>query len=499
MQNKFNLKTITILGWFTLIILAFLFSMFLQVDRWVVNEIFVGSAATYLLFLIIGSSFINYVFKRQEDDADQLHYLANHDTLTTLPNRHAYQEWVKVLIDDESIKSLTLMFIDLDNFKTINDTFGHSKGDQLLKAVTSRISNQIHNYHMFSRFGGDEFVILFANIENEIATSIASDLIKVFEKPFALDENHIYASASVGIASYPEDASNNEELLKSADIAMYGAKNAGKNKFSFYNLDMFEKTKRKNEIDTALDEALTKKELYLMYQPQISLNDERLVGVEALIRWDSKELGSVSPVEFISIAEENGKIIPIGAWIIDMACRQIRFWQGTVFENVVVAINISAKQFMHQDLHSYIENAIYRNGIDASLLSVEITESAVMYDVESVVKILNKLKKLGISIAIDDFGTGYSSLSYLKKLPIDKLKIDREFIKDLLVDKDDRMIVKAIVALAKSLDLKVVAEGADQKEHVEFLKGLECEIVQGYIYSKPLLATDMKESFKPFN
>lgn len=453
------------------------------------------TAFMHFMFWIFGVFIIRFIDKKEQKTKDELKYFANHDTLTTAPNRHAYHNKIHDLLKNRKVENLFLLFMDLDNFKSVNDTLGHSIGDQLLKAVSKRLKNRIHSFEMFARFGGDEFVFLFIEKNHQFIEFVIKEIHKALKEPFILNGYEVYVTVSIGISKYPQDGNTPEVLLKNADIAMYDAKDSGKSIYSFYNDNMIESSKDNLMLEGELHKALKNSELYLLYQPQILLDNEKLVGVEALIRWNHPVKGLISPMEFIPIAENNGLIMPIGAWIIDQVCDQLLAWQNTDMKDITISINISAKQLLHQDLYGYIKKAVERTKVDSGLLELEITETVVMENINETVTILAKLKELGLSIAIDDFGTGYSSLSYLKKLPIDKLKIDREFIKDIPDDKDDIAITKAIISLATSLNLKIVAEGPENQEHVEFLKGAKCDIAQGYFYSKPILAIDVEELF----
>lgn len=450
-------------------------------------ESFKVTAFVHFFFLLIGLIFIHFIYKKEQKAIDDLEYHANNDNLTGLENRYAYNRKITALMDDKDIKSICMIFMDLDNFKTVNDTLGHSVGDLLLQNVAKRLQNRITGFEMFARFGGDEFVFIFTNVSKiELMEKIAQRVHNVFDEAFMLQGYDVHTSVSIGISLYPEGATDTESLLRNADIAMYCAKHSGKRRYAFYDTEMRSKSKSELRLEGELHKALLNDELFLLYQPQISLENEKIVGVEALIRWNNPQSGLISPIVFIPIAENNGLIMPIGEWVIDQACEQLASWKKTSMENLTLSINISAKQLLHQNLHSYIRKAITRTGIDASLLELEITESVIMENINETIEILRDLKTLGVSIAIDDFGTGYSSLSYLKKLPIDKLKIDREFIKGIPEDKDDIAITNAIVSLAKALSLKIIAEGPESGEHIDFLKTVKCDIAQGYYYSKPI-------------
>ena len=450
-------------------------------------ESFQSTFFIYLLFVVVGLYFSTLFYSKMQKLKLKLKFLTNNDALTQLANRNAYKSKIDTLLEDKTINNLYLLFMGLDNFKTINDSLGHTTGDLLLQAVAQRIKSKIDGFEILSRFGGDEFVVLFSNVkEKKTMEDIASRIHKIFNEAFLLDGYEVYTTLSIGVSSYPEDASDTESLVKNADIAMYAAKHTGKGQSSFYNTFMYQESKLKFSLDFELHKALENNEFYLLFQPQISLKDEKIIGVEALLRWNNQLLGLVSPVDFIPIAENNGLIVPIGEWVIDTSCKQVKEWENTLMQDITISINISVKQLLHQDLYTYIKKAVLENDIDAKLLELEITESVIMENVDEVIGTLVKLKKLGLSIAIDDFGTGYSSLSYLKKLPIDKLKVDRAFIKDIPSDTDDMAITQAIITLAKSLNLKIVAEGPETAEQINFLKGTCCDIAQGYFYSEPI-------------
>ena len=445
------------------------------------------TALMHCIFWFLGIFLIFTVYKKEQSAIKKLEHLANNDELTGLANRHAYQVKMQELIDTQNVENVYMLFLDLDNFKSINDTLGHSVGDLLLQNVAKRLQNRITGFELFARFGGDEFVFLFKDIsEPAIIEKIAQRIHKVFEEEFMLKGYDVHTTVSIGISSDLNTAKDAEGLLRNADVAMYCAKQMGKGRYAIYDAQMNTKTKSEVRLEGELHKAIVNDELFLLYQPQISMENEKMVGVEALIRWNNKKSGLISPIEFIPIAESNGLIIPIGEWVIDKACEQLALWKDTPMQNLTLSINISAKQLLHQNLHSYLRKAITKNNIKASLLELEITESVVMENINETIEVLMDLKTLGVSIAIDDFGTGYSSLSYLKKLPIDKLKIDREFIKDIPEDKDDVAITNAIVSLAKALGLKIIAEGPERGEHIDFLKDVGCDIAQGYYYSKPI-------------
>ncbi len=456
-------------------------------------ESFKKTLFIHFVFWMVGILLFNFVYKKEKIARDKLDYYANHDSLTSLANRHAFTNKMTALIQEKKESKIALLFMDLDSFKTVNDSLGHTIGDMLLQQVSLRIKENLSSYEMFSRFGGDEFAIVFKGANCvEDAKDSAIIIHDIFQKPFVLNKYEVYTSASIGISCYPENASNSETLLQNADIAMYNSKQSGRRQYSLYTKEMLNISTNRLVLESELYKALDNEELFLLYQPQISLVDDKLVGVEALIRWQHPTKGLISPIEFIPIAEDNGLIIPIGKWIMDSACKQLSLWSQTKMKDVTLSINISAKQILHQNLCVYLEDSIEKHGIDSSLLELEITESVVMENINDTIAILRNMKRLGVSIAIDDFGTGYSSLSYLKKLPIDKLKIDREFIKDIPNDKDDIAITNAIISLAKSLSLKIIAEGPETLEQIEFLKHSKCDIAQGYYYSKPIASQEVE-------
>ena len=442
----------------------------------------------YAFVWLVGMILFHIVYKREHEAQKELEFYAQNDLLTSMPNRYAYNNKIKFMIQNiKEYETIHLLFMDLDNFKIINDTLGHTVGDLLLQGIAQRIKKHIGGFELCSRFGGDEFVLLFYGTQTHKYIDVVADqILAILKEPFILENSEVYATASIGVASYPKDASDAEELLKYADIAMYHAKKAGKSQYSFFRKEMIVESVNSLALDHDLHQALEKEELFLLYQPQICLLEEKLRGVEALIRWEHPTRGLISPFEFIPIAEQNGLILPIGEWIIQTACQTLQSWQDTDMKKVSLSINVSAKQLLHQNLYGILQENIKKYKIDSNLLELEITESVIMENIGETIILLVKLKELGLSIAIDDFGTGYSSLSYLKKLPVDKLKIDREFIKDIPEDKDDIAITKTIVSLAKSLGLKIIAEGPETEEHIAFLKEEKCDFAQGYYYSKPI-------------
>lgn len=438
--------------------------------------------------------------KKAEED---LRFLASFDTLTGLPNRTLFQDRLNHAITQahRANNIVALLFLDLDRFKHINDSMGHHVGDLLLKAVARRLQNAVRDGDTVARLGGDEFTIILEGVaKTKAATLISEKVLRAFQTPFLLDDKTLTISTSIGISLYPNDADNADSLIKFADTAMYHAKSSGRNNFQFYTSKLNEIATRHVQLESGLKEAIQRKELSLVYQPKFCLRDGSLTGLEALLRWYHTELGPISPVEFIPLAEETGIITPIGHWVINHACQQLAEWNSLGFNGITIAVNLSARQ-LKADIISTIEVALAVSGLPAQSLELELTESMIMGNPQESVSILSKLKALGLTIAVDDFGTGYSSLSYLKRFPIDTLKIDREFVRDITNDPDDAAITSAIIALAHSLELNVVAEGVETQEQLNFLAMQGCDQVQGFLLSKPLNAEDcltlLKNQSKP--
>ncbi len=438
--------------------------------------------------------------KKAEED---LRFLASFDTLTGLPNRTLFQDRLNHAITQahRANNIVALLFLDLDRFKHINDSMGHHVGDLLLKAVARRLQNAVRDGDTVARLGGDEFTIILEGVaKTKAATLISEKVLRAFQTPFLLDDKTLTISTSIGISLYPNDADNADSLIKFADTAMYHAKSSGRNNFQFYTSKLNEIATRHVQLESGLKEAIQRKELSLVYQPKFCLRDGSLTGLEALLRWYHTELGPISPVEFIPLAEETGIITQIGHWVINHACQQLAEWNSLGFNGITIAVNLSARQ-LKADIISTIEVALAVSGLPAQSLELELTESMIMGNPQESVSILSKLKALGLTIAVDDFGTGYSSLSYLKRFPIDTLKIDREFVRDITNDPDDAAITSAIIALAHSLELNVVAEGVETQEQLNFLAMQGCDQVQGFLLSKPLSAADfltlLKNHSKP--
>jgi diguanylate cyclase (GGDEF)-like protein/PAS domain S-box-containing protein len=438
----------------------------------------------------------------------QMVYMAHYDALTHLPNRILFTDRLRQeMIHANRNKRLTsVIFLDLDRFKTINDTLGHAFGDLLLKALADRLKNCIREGDTVSRLGGDEFIFIISDISHpQDAALIAQKILNVLSASFHLEGHEVHVASSIGIAIYPLDANDIDNLIKKADIAMYHAKEQGGNIFKFYMEDMNINNYERLLLENDLRKALAKGELTVYYQPQVDQNTGTIISMEALLRWRHPNRGMLYPEKFIPIAEETGLIIPIGEWVLMTACAQTRAWHNAGFPTLRITVNVSVRQFKQQNLVNIITRVLQETGLDPNFLELELTEGIIMQNDMAILATLQELKSVGVHFSIDDFGTEYSSLSYLKRFPIDTLKIDRSFVQDITTNPDDAAIVTAIIAVAKSLKLEIVAEGVESKEQADFLRELHCSNIQGYLYSQPLSAGDIDHllqkgitlSFKP--
>ena len=414
---------------------------------------------------------------------------ANFDALTGLPNRAMLHS----RLDEELAMcsrrgyGLAVVYLDIDGFKDVNDSLGHDAGDKLLVCIAQRLKGQLRNTDTIARWGGDEFTIVLNNLEHpEWAGAMAQKFIALINEPIDLHGREIQVGGSAGIAIYPEDGETQEALTTHADIAMYQAKHNGKNQFQFFHAEMKQNTMKRLATIDSIKSALEGQDFELYYQPQIRLRDKKIVGMEALVRMDGGDKGIASPSQFIPCAEETGLIIPLGEWVLSEACRQVSEWNEKFGIELCVAVNLSAKQFRAAELTEIVLQNINQYSLAAHQIELEITESVLMDDVEQAIKVMSVLDSLGISIAIDDFGTGYSSLSYLKRFPISTLKIDQSFISDLKFESDDAAIVRSVIALAESLQLNVVAEGVEEREQMQMLQQLDCQLAQGYYFAEPM-------------
>lgn len=385
------------------------------------------------------------------------------------------------------------MMLDLDNFKIINDTLGHTAGDLLLTLVAARLNEKTRKYDTVARIGGDEFVIVISEIVNvQDINKIAKNILSIFFSPFRLNDNEIFINGSVGVAIFPLDGDSCETLLMKADTAMYHCKANGKNNYQFFSEEMNKKVSDRLSLETKLRRAIELDEFTLNYQPRVDLNTGKICGMEALIRWHQPENGYISPEVFIPIAEETGLIIPIGEWVLRTACRHNKQWQENGFQ-LQVSVNLSPRQLPQHNLIEMIQNILIETGLSPDSLELELTEGLLMRHEDNNIQKLNALNGMGISLSIDDFGTGYSSLSYLKQFPIKTIKIDRSFVKDILINPDTAVIVKTILAMAKCMNLRVVAEGVEIREQLAFLLEHQCDEIQGYYFSRPLSAESFTE------
>ncbi len=429
---------------------------------------------------------------------EKLNFLAHHDILTGLPNRLLLNDRLEQAVKHAKRNTLKLavIFIDLDRFKNINDSMGHATGDDLLIQVALRLKNVVRDEDTVARYSGDEFIVLLEDIESYTNTVVAVEkLVHVFRQAFLLNEQEIRITGSLGISLYPDDGENCTDLLLNADAAMYRAKDDGRNSYLFYSSEFTRDNYEHVLLENALRGALDRNELFLVYQPQFALNDERMIGIETLLRWNNPGMGNVSPSVFIPIAEASGLIHDIGAWVLKMACVQGKNWldKGIAFRRV--SVNVSVSQLQSRNFVEVVKNALSFSGLAAENLELEVTEGFILQNVEQGIKQLSTLRSLGISLAIDDFGTGYSSLSYLKRLPIQKLKIDQSFVRDIPDDTDDMAIAEAIIALGKALDLTVIAEGVETTQQAVFLQERGCHEVQGYLFSKPISAAVLESLY----
>lgn len=432
--------------------------------------------------------------RRLERAVKDLQYLANYDSLTQLPNRALCMDRIKYALKSATRNKtlVAVLFLDLDHFKDVNDSLGHAVGDQLLKATSQRLLDKLRAEDTLARLGGDEFVIILNNLKNnESAIVLVEKIVTSFEAPFKLSSYEINTTVSIGLCMYPEDGTNVDSLMKAADAAMYKAKSAGRNTYEFYQQDLNQIANRRHQIANELRGAIKNNELTLAFQPQLNLPQNRIIGAEVLVRWTNPVLGPIGPAEFIPIAETTGLIKEISDWVLENACKVLANFLKDDIE-IRLAVNLSAIQFKQADLAKQIANTLQRHKIPPRCLEVEITESMLMRDVGKAIDILEKIKEMNIRIAIDDFGTGYSSLSYLRRFPLDALKIDRSFIDELVVDADDTAITLAIISMAKSLRLEVIAEGVETKQQLEFLKQNNCDDIQGYYFSRPIPESEFK-------
>ncbi|HEX7812247.1 MAG TPA: EAL domain-containing protein [Burkholderiales bacterium] len=424
----------------------------------------------------------------------QLERQANYDGLTGLANRNLLHDRMRqgIAYAQRRSRQLALLFIDLDNFKLVNDSLGHEAGDRLLREAGLRLKDQMREDDTVARLGGDEFVVALFDIEDdEVVLNAMQRIIAEMTRPFSIGGRDLYVTCSIGVSLYPKDGEDGITLLRNADTAMYRAKEQGRNGFHFYTSDMNDRAVERLLLETRLRSALERNEFSLAYQPVIDLQTGKICSMEALARWNNPVDGEVPPARFIPIAEETGLILPIGDWVLNTACAQVKAWLDAGLPAVRVAVNLSARQFNRERLVQSITRALANSGLDPGLLELELTESLLMQNADTVVETLRTLKAMGIGLSIDDFGTGYSSLSYLRQFPVDRLKIDRSFVQDIDKDSGSALIVNAVTSLGRSLELKVVAEGVETAEQMHFVRERGCHESQGFLFCRPLTAADM--------
>lgn len=436
---------------------------------------------------IIGRVFsFRDVTKRKEME-DELIYQATHDTLTQLPNRVILLDRINQAIrySRRAKKLSAVLFFDLDRFKLVNDSLGHDMGDVLLQSVASRLQGCIRENDTVARWGGDEFIILLTSLDKKTDIEpIIKKCLHELEQVFSVEQHSLSITTCVGISIFPKDGDTATTLLKNADSAMYSAKAEGRNTYKFYTTDMNDRTQDQLELSTALHNAIEQNQIEVHYQPLIDLRNGLIMGAEALVRWKHPEKGYISPAEFIPIAEETGLILNIGEWVLRKACMQTKEWQNEGLAPIYMSVNLSGQQFRQRNIAQLVEDILKSSELDPKYLAIELTESVIMESTQAFLNIMLQLKKLGVGLVIDDFGTGYSSLSYLKRFPVDTIKIDQSFVRDLPSDNDDEAIVRAILAMAKQLNLKVVAEGIETDEQLSYLRERSCNVGQGFLFSK---------------
>lgn len=431
----------------------------------------------------------------------RLEHQATHDALTDLPNRIFLVDCIEQAINMASRKGrmVGIFFFDLDRFKLINDNFDHASGDEFLKNVAKRLRNSSRRQDTLARLGGDEFVLVVTDIKRESdLIKIASKLLKIIKEPYKMRGKEIVVTSSIGISIFPRDGANAGELLRTADLAMYRAKEAGANQFQFYTVSLNDTSMRYLQINLELQHAIENHEFFLCYQPQINFLEKRIIAVEALIRWKHPKRGVVLPMDFIPVAEEMGFILPIGEWVLKTACRQAKLWQDKNFPSIRVAVNVSTLQIKNMDFSKKIQEILRETGLQPEFLEIELTENVIL-GAKEIYETIDDLKKIGLRIVLDDFGTGNSSLNYLRKIKVDSLKIDKSFVERMNVDKNNDVILKAIITMASGLNLDVIAEGIETKEQLDILKERDCQNGQGFYFSKPVSAEEIEKIFTKRN
>lgn len=456
-----------------------------------------------MIYMLLQSSNVNRGYwealistvRLDAETKKRLHTLTYHDPLTNLPNRTLFNDRLLQAIRDakRNQRQVGVVVLGLDRFKKINDTLGHQAGDDLLKAMAEHLHGTVREGDTISRLSGDTFALIFPNLHqtNDIAR-IGQKILDHLKQPFELAGLELYITASIGITIFPLDSDNHETLMRNAEAAMYRVKEQGGNGYQYYEVGINAEAMERLQLETKLRRALERNEFVLHYQPKVDLNSGQLSGFEALIRWSPNGTDLISPLKFIPVLEDTGLIVPVGEWVLRTACIQNKLWQANGFYPARMAVNLSARQFREPQLAELVQRVLVETGLAAQWLELEITESMLMEDTEQTIAVLNQLHNMGVHLAIDDFGTGYSSLAYLKRMPIKTLKIDRSFVKDLTTDPNDAAVVQAVIAMAHNLNLRVVAEGAETAEQVAFLRDQHCDEMQGYFFSRPLPADEIR-------
>ncbi len=449
---------------------------------------------------VTGAVMVFHDVSKTRAQALKMSYQAQHDILTDLPNRALFSDRLSqalVLAQRQKTK-LAVLYLDVDHFKHINDSLGHAIGDCLLRSIVQRLLACVRSSDTVSRQGGDEFVILFSEMAHpEDAIVGANKILQALSMPYLIERHDLHITVSIGIAAYPDDGAEAETLMKHADLAMYFAKESGRNNYKFFKSEMNDRAVERQSIETGLRQAVEQKEFVLYYQPKVNLETGAIIGAEALIRWHHPQRGLVSPAQFIPVAEECGIIVPIGRWGLREACRQARAWQYAGLPPVRMAFNISAVELRHKDFIDNVHAILMETGLDTRYLELELTETFLMENSESTAIVLQALKDIGVQLSLDDFGTGYSSLSYLQRFPIDTLKIDQSFVRDITTDSNDASIISAVISMGKNLHMGVIAEGVETKEQLAFLKEKKCPEGQGYYFSRPVAADKFAELLFP--
>jgi diguanylate cyclase (GGDEF)-like protein len=441
--------------------------------------------------LVLRTRQLEHNIERRRKAEEKIRHLVHYDALTNLPNRTLLEQRLADALAEarRNGRMLALLYLDLDRFKRVNDGAGHALGDQMLQAVVERLTAIVPEADILARVGGDEFTVLLRDISRvQDAVDVADRILEGLRRPLTVDHQEFHTTASMGIALYPNDAEEVDTLLRYADVAMYRAKEQGGDNYQLntptMNAQVVDRVALENDLRCALEHG----ELVVYYQPQVDITSERIVGVEALVRWQHPERGLTLPADFIPLAEESGLIVPLGAWVLRTACAQAKAWQEAGLDPIRVAVNLSARQFQQGDLMETVRLVLQETGLDPHYLQLEITESVAVRDIDFTTAMLSDLKEMGVQIAIDDFGTGHSSLNYLKRLPIDDVKIDRSFVGDLDIDPNDAAIVSSVIAMTHELNLKAVAEGVETKEQLAFLRERRCDLAQGFLFAKPMPA-----------